>query len=669
MKRPLIPFLLLALLYVTATAQGEWKWAHYWTGQDGNSPGDYYNKIINTAFDDEGNIYVYGTMGGSAVFDGNALQFTTHAEVLSHDDACAILLAKFDTIGNMLWYKVVKSSSEMAFPLWMEVHNNNIYIAGNCGFYGDDIDSWLYYFDTLVWKYEIDVIPIEQQKHPFKTYSRWTFFTTFDTDGNVLEEHFISAYSREQYPHGADSIRAEYNLCINDICPIHIGSDGEVYVYTPIRYKGNEMDPYTISVDGDTAKTYDLLLPGSAVGYNNINNAILYKFSSDWNLEFAKILVSGTDGLASLYTLTGDSVNRYFYVYFKGVSYDEYDNMYLTGYVNAPCGELHDYPVHIWWDSTHCLTLNDISSTGICNFIVKYSTQGEVQWCNQIFSICGDNVNYRPVVSWGRSSIMGNSVLVSGHGGYTISNNSLLYFDDTSTLQYYQYDSEHIGFFVKYDLNDGSYITQGIVPTLNANTSNSISCINNRVFVFSTYNASGYGRLLVQWKDDGTLISFDTIPGGLMENAIPLVNANGYLLAALTTIGTVPVVFGNDLQVYGSTTNSSAVFALYHDPRFAEPFVPDDTVGIETYYNHRESDIYLYPNPTNGEAVVCGYMYDYRSIELFDLQGRKLDDLVETHNGTSLPIIDLTPYPAGTYLVRINFNRGVSVTRKVVKGE
>ena len=32
-----------------------------------------------------------------------------------------------------------------------------------------------------------------------------------------------------------------------------------------------------------------------------------------------------------------------------------------------------------------------------------------------------------------------------------------------------------------------------------------------------------------------------------------------------------------------------------------------------------------------------------------------------------IPAFDLSPYPAGTYLVKINFNRGVSVVRKVVK--
>lgn len=66
--------------------------------------------------------------------------------------------------------------------------------------------------------------------------------------------------------------------------------------------------------------------------------------------------------------------------------------------------------------------------------------------------------------------------------------------------------------------------------------------------------------------------------------------------------------------------------------------------------------------------------YGYRSIEMLDLKGRKLADLVETQNfaslqpapSSSLPVIDLSSYPTGTYLVKINFERGVSVVRKVV---
>ena len=171
------------------------------------------------------------------------------------------------------------------------------------------------------------------------------------------------------------------------------------------------------------------------------------------------------------------------------------------------------------------------------------------------------------------------------------------------------------------------------------------------------------------WSKDGLFIKADTINS---TDAVQItksyglcINEDGYILASL--LSTSPVTFDNNISVNCSIEHSNAVFALYYDPRFAEPFVPDDTVDIAEYQHNRESDIYLYPNPTNGTTTVCGYMYGYQNIELYDLQGRKLGNLVE--NGSQIPTLDLTPYPAGTYLVKINFARGISVTRKVVKME
>ena len=135
-----------------------------------------------------------------------------------------------------------------------------------------------------------------------------------------------------------------------------------------------------------------------------------------------------------------------------------------------------------------------------------------------------------------------------------------------------------------------------------------------------------------------------------------------------------PVTFSNNVVADCNTPGGShAVFALYHNPEFTQPFVPDDSVGIEDYLDRRERDIYISPNPTSGPTSVHGYMYGYQSIELYDLQGRKLADLVEAWQPSNastmqpIPAFDLSPYPSGTYLVKINFNRGVSVVRKVVR--
>ena len=677
MKHRIIPFLALALLYVTATAQGEWKWAHYWTGQDGNSPGDYYNKIINTAFDDEGNIYVYGTMGGSAAFDGNTFAFSSDAEVLNGHMRPS-LLAKFDTTGNMQWYKVVKCSHSEAVPLWMEVVDDKVFVSGDCSIYGSNANAWLYYMDTLITKYQISSIPQNIQKPPF-AFGHWTWFAQFDLNGNLLDNHFAQTFSRESL-YGNRLVGSLTNSVLPTPC--HTDNDGNYYIFTPIQYYGVESAPYTIVVDGDSDKTYDIYLPGNAdpsCTQSCLNNAMLYKFSPDGDLLFAKTLVDSTDGIAPSYNIC-DTINRYFYTYFKGMSFDEDDNMYVSGYVrlaqhlNGQGGELHEYPVHIWWDSTHCLTINDISSAAYCNFIIKYDTSGNVVWCNQAYTRVASSDIFAQTHFYG-SSVHDNSVFVCGDAEDLFNAVSVIYFnnDTDDFIDRFAPEQQTRGFYVEFDRNNGSYVRHSIIPnnTLSVLGQNSFAkpaVSNNQIVISASVDFSDKKFGLARWCTSGDFIDYTPItsfPDQMIGTGPTILNDNGFVIVSPQIKGSI--AFSEDVVVNGDAEHSNAVFALYHDPRFAQPFVPDDTVGIDDYYRNRESDIYLYPNPTHGTTTVCGYMYGYQNIELYDLQGRKLGDLVG--NGSQIPTLDLTPYPAGTYLVKINFARGVSVTRKVVKME
>ena len=189
--------------------------------------------------------------------------------------------------------------------------------------------------------------------------------------------------------------------------------------------------------------------------------------------------------------------------------------------------------------------------------------------------------------------------------------------------------------------------------------------MNNRVFSFANSN---YGSRIYQWGIDGTYINeinINSVNNIDLPSTSIIVDDIGNLLLGFSTTSSGSL--GNGVSFGSPTGSSSAVFALYHNPEFTQPFVPDDSVGIDEYYQNREREIYLYPNPTDGQTTVCGYMYGYRSIELLDLQGRKLATLLDSPHGTDVPEIDLSPYPSGTYLVKINFERGVSVVRKIVR--
>ena len=643
---------MLATLFITLTvsAQGEWKWAHFWSGGDG-SFGDYYNEITNTAFDDEGNIYVYGTMGGDVIFDGLTFQFTTNPRVLSKNDR-TILLAKFDALGNMLWHKEMKSDNEAASPRWMEVRNDKVFVAADCGFYGYQSDSWLYYWDTLITRTQINSLPQELQKPPFKAFSRWTCLAQFDLDGNLLEDHFVQAYSRESVFNGSNWLRFDYALCSmagTNPVPAHIDNYGNYYVFTPIQYRGTENDPYTVVVDDEPIKTYDLYLPGNTDSSNSqsiINNAMLYKFSPSGELLFAKVLIDHTDGISPTY-ITGDTVNRFFYTYFKGISFDENDNMYLTGYVQlAECfegqgGESHEYPVHIWLDSTHFLTINDISSAEFCNYIIKYDTDGEVIWCNQMYSRGGTNSQSSARGWWNDNVYKNNQLYIVGVGNYGLGNNAIIYFDNEENyLQRFQSIKSDIGFFVSYDAITGQYKNQGIVPAPQAVPGKLPATISNRLFAYA--NVDGQSRIIAQWRTDGFHIASDTIfaQNPLADGSI-IVNDGGYMLVNFRA--TTSVHFSNSISVNCPSGSSSAVFALYHNPEFATPYV-----GLSSY-SKQEHTLQIWPNPVYGVLNIKKQNDPIGKVCITDMKGKILLQKIVEEKQTAINVSEL---PSGMYFVK-----------------
>ena len=668
--KPLIPFFVAILVFLFAlpgaTAQGEWKWAHCIGGGTGNGTAlaDYYNQINTTAFDSDGNLYVYGMVGGMAKLDGSLLDFSENPNVLFTNNP-SILLAKFDTLGNMLWYKVVKPSDERALPKWMEVRDGRIYIAGDCGFYGE----WLYYMDTLIRASQITSLPDSLQKPPFKKYSRWTFFATLDLDGNLLEDRFVETFSRD-YAEPAH-IRRNYALCNEgNPAPFHVDRDGNWYVFSPFFYKGVESDPYTIVVYGDSDMVYDLYLPGSVhpsmPNAACFYNAIMYKFSPNWELLSAKLLVDHTEGLVPRWENEGDTIKAYL-CYYEGISFDEEDNMYLSGYVQMyPCypqsgGLENHYPVYLYWDSVHRLVVHDITSAQRANFIVKYDTAGNVVWCNQLHTkgyVIDTLIGLLSTINtWNGNTLYDNSVYIVGTGFYYVDDSTKVYFDNESNpLQKYTeytYMESHtemtyttgIGFFARYDKNTGAYINHGIVPAMYASLSAYPGVVNNRVFAFAKYGyETEHTRLFVEWLDDGTFIKADSVVGSAPTwTSGTIANERGYVATALLADGSMHFSDAVATDCHNGS-RGSVVLAMYHDPAFAEPYV-----GIPDR-EEMSQPVKVWPNPAVHMLQVESEEAMLENVSVLDLAGRiMMRQNVQDYHCQ----IDVSALPTGMYLLEI----------------
>ena len=666
LSKKFIALLIVFFTFSTASAQGEWKWANYWSGEGGFSY-QYYNRIIKTAFDEDGYIYVFGQIGGCPTFNGMPIQFTNHPQAFNSDKR-ASMLAKFDALGNMLWYKMVKSSESVeCYPHWMEVKDGKIYISGNLSLdYVENPASvnnvWLYYFDTLITGPQVHAIPVDQRRPPYKT-GRYTYFATFDSDGNLLDNHFVTALSREISTGG---VRGEFGPCQPigvGIAPFHIDGEGNTYVFTSLIYAGLESDPYTIIVDGDTNKRYDVYLPGNLEPEQygiTLFNAMMYKFSPDWELLYAKPMINHTEGIATSWELARDSINPHYRVYICGMSVDENDNMYISGHMGLDLfgdigGDLHQYPIRIYWDSTNCATIADITSATYFGFLIKYDTNGTVQWCNQTYTR-GENQS-SSYASFAGSCVYDGAVVVLGQGKYNDTENGLVYFDnENNPMQRYQQSASNQTFFVRYDTQTGCYISHGVFPAGNVLCGNFPTALNNRVFAYAYTHVPNNADKISQWTNDGVFIQAIEF-NVYNERKFPSVLANNQGNLLFSSGVTSPVVFSNSVSANCPAGRSSAVFALYHDPSFAEPYV-----GINHYVEDVAS-IKVWPNPTSNILYVESDSSPIECITIMDLSGRII---MKEKVGDNSFVVDASRLPAGLYFLE-TVCKGARTVEKFVK--
>ena len=183
-------------------------------------------------------------------------------------------------------------------------------------------------------------------------------------------------------------------------------------------------------------------------------------------------------------------------------------------------------------------------------------------------------------------------------------------------------------------------------------------CINNKVFGVGPYNLAGQGRILIQWGGDGSFIKADTLIGDKMQDGMPIVNENGYLFTSVTAIG--PVQFGNNFLVTCPSSQSSAVFALRHDPSILEPY-PEDSTGVSSYHG-LNNPVKLYPNPVANTLFIENEDAPIEHIVVLDMTGKEIfhQDFFDNRGE-----INVSSLPNGMYMVKALCNGSFQISKFV----
>ncbi len=584
----------------------------------------------------------------------------------------AVLLAKFDPQGNLLWKKSIKHSLYDSYTNWMDIVGDTaIVLLAQSYAPGPDRTQKIWYLDTLITGRHIDPPTYPSPGGDFAC------FVTFDLDGNKQSEYFL----RRRY-----FTTSEFVYPVSQgiggifLSPFHVDNNGNVYIFTNIGMPTSNADTMRIVVNEQ--KIYPL--------EDSIftNNTWLLKFTPDFDLIWSKPMMKDTSGVGN----EGSSTAR-FNPYPTGITVDEDENLYLTGHINSWHSNDSLYYREIDLGSEQKLIIND-ASCGDLGFIIKYDTTGEPIWANQVFGekrpdlppspaygsyISSSQINndndYVYIFGWAFNNVSGR---VENEHSIIDTTVSKLYFDDGTPLKFnIQSRGGHnaLGiFFAKLNKETGRYISHGTSDgtSLDRYKDRSFVVRNNQVIRSNHYKlnlqgidtvySADQGFALVRWKDDGELIEvkyiisyFDNKP---YEDGNTIMNDNGDLF--ITGIFFDNISFG-DIELNRSS-RSNAFMAKYTDTTFLHPY---DNSSIEDVSIENNNDLLIYPNPAQNEVSIKAQGERILNYSLYNINGQ----LIFRKDSPKAKIESLSLFllPKGVYILKVITNKNV-YTRKVVRG-
>ena len=426
------------LLCNIPTYAQQWQWAQTYSGRTPYEYNGHENYILRSHLDEQGNIYMVARFGAGATRNRNPFSYLDEArDPVNHPRwRAGIMVAKMGADGEFIWQKMLINNTNYSAgifirPVWAEFKEDAIYVLVDYEsivaypiyptyFLGDT----LHFFGEEACRAEI----LAATKPPFEQ-GGWTALVKFSYDGEVLEKHFI----RYQ---GSSSIWSDM---------FHVDNSGNTYIYGFYARAGEQ---YVCNLDGE--ETYNFVGQGISI----------IKLNSNWRVEWIKPMYHSV--VDNLNNTVSNLRNN-----FRGLSFDEDDNMYLTGQINFGVLDFNEnqFPIYFNLDEEHKIVVNggELGYADDTGYVIKYDTVGNVLWCNQLYS---RYISASCSMYFEGSTVSDNEVFVLGNGS-TVQQYEIIYFKkgDEEIEVISSIPSQMAAIFVvKFDKETGQYIEHDIIP-------------------------------------------------------------------------------------------------------------------------------------------------------------------------------------------------------------
>lgn len=686
-------------------------WVERYTGSEATGC-SYTNSIQQSVTDKDGNLYFIGSCSTDAGFHNN--RFLPMTPYGPYWNTTCLVIGKMSANGDLLWSKIVHENNssphgagkiqllgDTALVSIFEIWNPTVYIRSRT--WPPQSMNYLFYLDTLMTFYVNDTV-IHHGFHLF-CYKNFnctsaTAYVVFDLDGNIMDEHWITAtllnkqgnsfYMYDCYQNTyLDSLVSTYKLWMTNS---HLDGSGNIVItrqmrdYVPVYNSdsGHYIDYYITDtmVGGirfyvDGKRHFDVQLPDvrpSADYFNPHHNQQILKFSP----HFDSLLAS-----QFLFEPTPEHLDTICDIEINDLKCDNDGNIYLLAnneyYYIVANGEANSLKI----GGSDSIYLHFQSYDTGEGFLIKYDTLLNPVYLRQFERDTSIVLNG----DYGLGSTMwacqfdDDGVLTVLGGASSMDSAITSCFFDTAEVELRKA-------FIRINPDDGTAVNQAATISTEQNSfggggtyfADFVASGNRLIWQFKyrwwldfageryeKQQAYEWGMGFAVWDYDGNELYFvDYGLNGSQTNAtrsICLQDSVLYLTGMLASGG---AQFG-DVTVPNSGSSQSFI-ARYVDTAFMHPYVrPGSQQDIQLVVRDGEPVVTVYPNPC-AQRVIVDWSGDEPPLAatVTDISGRTYSVTLAA-SGQGRYTVDFSSLPSANYLLTLVTPSGHSVTTRLLK--
>jgi hypothetical protein len=679
--------LLSALTFVAIAAHAQhFDWVKSYSGQEPS--GKYWNYIVSSVTDSQGNLYVAGQFANGASVDGQELlPFSPHGAQTENANSC---IMKITPQGNIVWRKILHANYGQPSQIYgLQLVGDTALFANVLFALPKENNEYLYFYDTLITKDNVDYL-LYRDSLAFTGMS--VAISVFDLDGNLTENYILhTAYKDSkgklitldrQSNNSFDSVYINNQQFHPGV--FHVDNQGNIYFghlatdalwlycdtceYQSQRYDLNNglIGEVVIMVNG-RQRFFDA--PLSRPSHYNYR---LFKFSPHFN-----------DMLACRY-IFDESNSSWSYWDYAGaceLTTDNDNHVFFLCNISSDIGRLP-----LSGDTTLSVNLDNYTEGMLIKFdeelmplsvtqLTIGSSEPGLSMTINLFCQCIVEPDSNSII------ILGSIGRIPQDYGYPV-----FYGQDLLGIQ------DNCAWFMRIDNQTGALQSYGYVPSSSQTTLLTNHSIlqsiahKNRIITHVGYKENiqvGDSSISIAPNRFGAGLYICDYDGNYIDFIDYGIDATSVLLSGCLSLhDSILYIMGGsrfDLTLNNTplspTGNSVAYIAKYVDTSFMTPYVyvaPIDTTAIDTAdvgipeLSIINPQLSIYPNPFQQRVTIESSETLMLTAWLTDLLGRR-EQVRLTADGPGRYSLDLSSRPQAIYLLTLITADGKRHTIKLLK--